>query len=120
MQMLAVSSTEYGCMGIFRVVIEILKELPRQNRMSRQATPFVSFRACEGETRISWEIQSCKRQATPFVSFGACEGETRITWKFNSVSHSGTMWLVLILEAWPISVSGQLPTYPSPNPTTVY
>lgn len=79
MQMLAVSSTEYGCMGIFIVVIEILKELPRQNRMSRQATPFVSFRACEGETRISWEIQSCKRQATPFVSFGACEGETRIS-----------------------------------------
>ena len=37
------------------------------------------FGACEGETRISWEIQCCKRQTTPFVSFGACEGETRIS-----------------------------------------
>ena len=47
-------------------------------------------------------------------------GRLGLARKFNSVSHSGTMWLVLILEAWPISVSGKLPTYPSPNPTTVY
>ena len=103
-------------MGIFREVIEILKQLPRRDKQ-RHLFLFVHVK---GRLGLAGKFNPVRDKQRHLFLLVHVRGRLGLARKFNSVSHSGTMWLVLILEDWPISVSGQLPTYPSPNPTTVY